>query len=270
MKNKTIGFLLLCTIPVIFSCKSYKDLIYLQDLEASEEFLRGLPKEAPEYRIKKDDNLYVSILSQNPEMNLLYNPALAQSTGNQTGTQQMYGTLPIQYLNGYLVDEQGNINLPILGKINVEGATIPVAESKIMIKALEYLKEPSVKVKLLNYKITVLGEVQNPGVYYNYDESISVLDAISMANGNSNFARIEKVLILRHTDQGTETHRINLQSSKSLLMSKAYFIQPGDIVYIEPGRNKNTQLNSPTLLLAFSAVSTVVLVLSLALNYSNR
>lgn len=250
----------------ITSCKSHKDLIYLQDLESSKEFLRGLPKEAPEYHIKKDDNLYVSILSQNPEMNLLYNPAMAQATGNQTGTQQMYGTLSIQYLNGYLVDEQGNISLPILGKIHVEGATVQQAESKIMIKALEYLKDPTVKVKLLNYKITVLGEVQNPGVYYNYDKSISVLDAISMASGNTNFARIEKVLVMRHTDQGTETHRINLQVSKSLLNSEAYFLQPDDIVYIEPGRNKNTQLNSPALFLAFSGISTMVLILTLILN----
>jgi polysaccharide export outer membrane protein len=252
------------------SCKSYKDLILVSDLESQEEVLSNMPKDPPVYHIKKNDNLYVSILSQNPEMNILYNPAMAQAGGVQTGTQQMYGDLSSQYLNGYQVDENGNINLPILGKIDVEGTSIPVAESRILIKALEYLKSPTVKVKLLNYKITVLGEVKMPGTYYNYDKSISVLDAISMANGNTDFAQLDRVLVMRHTDKGTEIHRINLLSSNSLLNSKAYFLQPDDIVYVEPGKNKNTGLRSQAALLALSVVTTVTLVISFIYNISNN
>lgn len=248
------------------SCKSYKDLTLLTDIQADQDFLRNMPQDAPVYHIKKDDNLYVSILSQNPEMNLLYNPAMAQTTGYQTGTQQMYGDLASQYLNGYQVDQEGNIDLPILGKIFVEGASIPVAESKIIIKALEFLKSPTVKVKLLNYKITVLGEVNTPGTYYNYDKSISVLDALSMAHGITDFAQIDNILVMRHTDLGTETFRLNLQSSHSILNSKAYFLQPDDIVYVEPGRNKNAKLRAPSLLLFFSAMTTLAVVFTVFYN----
>ena len=126
------SFLSIIVFALVFlgSCKSYKDLTILSDLQSQKEFLRNMPQDPPEYHIKKDDNLYVSILSQNPEMNLLYNPAMVQSgTGQSAGTQQMYGNLPSQYLNGYQVDHDGNINLPILGKIYVEGASIPIAES---------------------------------------------------------------------------------------------------------------------------------------------
>lgn len=241
----------------------------LSDLESQKEFLRNMPQDPPVYNIKKDDNLYVSVLSQNPEMNLLYNPAMVQSGTSQSGTQQMYGSLSSQYLNGYQVDQDGNISLPILGKISVEGVSIPVAESKIMIRSMEYLKDPTVKVKLLNYKITVLGEVVNPGTYYNYDKSISVLDAISMAKGITDFAQLDQVLVMRHTDKGTETYRLNMQLSSNLLNSEAYFLQPDDIVYVEPGKNKNTALRAPSALLALSVVTTVALVFSLVYNISN-
>lgn len=265
--SKLLSFSFLALIIILISsCRSYKDLTYLQDLTSDKEFLRALPKDAPEYHIKMDDNLYISVLSQNQEMNLLYNPALAQSLGSQAGTQQMYGTLQSQFVNGYQVDEEGMVNLPILGKIHLEGVSIPDAESKIMIKALEYLKEPTVKVKLLNYKITVLGEVKKPGTYYNYDKSISILDAISMANGITNFAQLENVLVMRHTDQGTESHRVNLQSSSNLLNSDVFFLQPDDIVYVEPGRNKNTQLRSQETLLIFSGITALTLVMTLILN----
>ena len=231
----------------------------MKDVEAGQRVLNTAPQEAPEYHIRMKDNLYVSILSQNPEMNLLYNPALAQNTGTQTSTQQMYGSLSNQYLNGYEVDVDGFITLPVLGKIRVEGLTTTAAETKITETAMEYLKEPTVKVKLLNYKITVLGEVNKPGVYYNYDKSVSVLDAISMADGSTDFAHIENVLVLRHTEKGTETHRLNLASSKSLFNSNFYYLQPDDIVYVEPAKYKNVRLKTPIILLVLSSITTVIL-----------
>ncbi|NJN24881.1 MAG: sugar transporter [Cyclobacteriaceae bacterium] len=266
MQHRLPLLLLLIALSTFFSCKSYRDFTYLQDVGEGEDFLRSLPKEPPPYLIRPNDNLYVSILTQNPEMNMLYNPATPQTTNAQAGTQQMYGELTSQYLNGYPVDKEGYIVLPVLGKINVEGMTLQDAEIRIKTKAMEYLKEATVKVKLLNYKITVLGEVNTPGIYYNYDKSISVLDILSKAHGNTDFAEIDHVLVLRHKEKGTETFRINLKSSTQLLNSDAYYLQPDDIVYVEPGRNKNIKLRSPAVLLYFSGITTLVLIINLINN----
>ncbi len=269
MNNKIISFILFCTVPAILSCKSYKELTMFTDISSNRDFLQGYPISPPEYQIKRLDNLYVSILSQNPEMNLLFNPAMGQTGSTSTSTTQMYGELSSQYINGYQVDLKGNINLPFLGAINVEGATIQAAEARIRAKALDFLKEPSIKVKLLNYRVTILGEVNMPGTYYNYDKSISVIDAISMAKGITDFGEIDKVLVMRKTDRGTQTYRLNLQQSQDVLNSEAYFLQPDDVVYIAPGKNKNTRLNSQSILLAISGITTLVLILNLINNVNN-
>jgi len=240
----------------------------LDDLRDSRDFLKGFPISPPEYQIKKLDNLYVSILTQDPEMNLLYNPAMGQ-LGPQGGTFQMYGDLTSQNLNGYQVDLNGNVNLPFLGAVKVEGATIPAAEARIKAKALDFLKEPSVKVKLLNFRVTVLGEVNVPGTYYNYDKSISIIDAISMAKGITDFAVINNILVMRKVEGGTQTFRLDLQNSQSVLNSEAFYLQPDDVVYLEPGKNKNTRLNSQSTLLIFSGITTLMLIINFVYNVNN-
>jgi polysaccharide export outer membrane protein len=217
----------------------------------------------PEYRIKTNDNLFVSIKSMNPEISQLYNPA--QSIGGQQGTQNLYSQLPDQYLNGYQVDLNGNISLPIIGNIGVAGLTQLEAQEKVQEHADEYLKDASVKVKLLNFRVTVMGEVTTPGVYYNYNSSLSVLEAISMANGITNHAKINRVLVIRTNDNESKTYRIDL-SNKNFLKSEAFFLQPNDVVYIEPHKIKNTDMNSNVYSILLSTVSTAVLITSLIIS----
>ncbi|MFA8434742.1 MAG: polysaccharide biosynthesis/export family protein [Marinifilaceae bacterium] len=257
MEKRTFQLVVLCLLLCMSSCRSSRNLVYLKDIKGH-ELQRGLPVAIPEYLIKTNDNLYVNIQSLNPEVNKLFNPS--QGIGFESGTQQMYGQLSGQYLNGYHVNAEGDIKLPVLGNISVAGLSIPVAQERIQAKADEYLKEATVKLKLLSYKVTVMGEVSSPGVYYNYNNSLTVLEAISMANGITDYARIKKVLVMRPTDKGSETFRIDL-SSKNLLASEAFFLLPNDVVYVEPHRHKNTQLNSSIYSLLLSAITTVILVL---------
>lgn len=259
MQKKYLFLMSLVIVMSIISCRSKKDLIYLQDVEAeilAPEFVTTVP----EYRIKTNDNLFVSIKSLNPEVNQLYNPA--QTLSGQQGSQQLYSQLSDQYLNGYLVDSKGNISLPILGNVGIAGLTQAEAQTKVQERANEYLKDATVKVKLLNYKVTVMGEVQNPGVYYNYNSSLTVLEAISMANGITDYAKIDRVLIMRTTDNQSRTYRLDL-SKKDFLKSEAFFLQPNDVVYIEPHKIKNTDLNSSIYALFLSTISTAVLITSL-------
>jgi polysaccharide export outer membrane protein len=234
----------------------------MHDVEA-EVLAPEFVTKVPEYVIKSSDNLFVSIKSLNPEVNQLYNPA--QSISGQQGSQQLYSQLPDQYLNGYLVDSNGNIALPILGNIGVAGLTQAEAQTKVQERANEYLKDASVKVKLLNFRVSVMGEVRTPGVYYNYNSSLTVLEAISMANGLSDYARIRRVLVMRTTDKESKTYRLDL-SRKDFLKSEAFFLQPNDVIYIEPHKIKNTNLNSSVYSILLSTVSTAVLITSLIIS----
>lgn len=259
MNKKYLLLMSLIIVMSIISCRSKKDLIYLQDTE-SEVLTPDFTISVPEYRIKTNDNLFVSIKSLNPEVNELYNPA--QSVGGQGGSQQLYSQQSDQYLNGYLVDSNGNISLPILGNVGIAGMTQAEAQAKVQERADEYLKDASVKVKLLNYKVSVMGEVTTPGVYYNYNSSLTVLEAISMANGITDYAKIDRVLVVRTSGKQGETFRLDL-SKKDFLKSKAFFLQPNDVVYVEPHKIKNTNMNSSIMSLLLSTVSTAVLITSL-------
>ena len=254
-------FFFLIIVSSFYSCRSNKDLTMLRD--AGQETMK-YPEGPPAHRVGENDNLYVSIVSSNKEMNDLYNPAFAGS-GRTANSSIIYNEVSGQYIYGYQIDTNGEISLPLIGKITVKGLTLQECEAAIYGKAKEYLKELSVKVRLLNYKITVMGEVTKPGVYYNYNYNFNVMDAISMANGITNYADLENVMILRSGSNGSQTFNLDL-SKKETLASKAYFLQPNDIVFIKPAKYKNVQLRAPVYTLAISSVAAVLLLVNILVN----
>lgn len=243
----------------ISSCRSPKEFTYLQNV-SNDQHIIGVSDDIQEYNIKPYDNLYVSIKTLNPEQNQLFEGSAA-TTGYQAGTDQMYGTTVSQYINGYQVNSLGTISLPILGVIEVEGLTIKQASEKILKKSLEYLKDPTIKVKLLSFKYNVDGEVKNPGVFYSYNERLNILEAISMANGVTDNANIKKVMVVRQTKNGSDTYNIDL-SDKALFASKAYYLQPNDLIYIRPGRNKKLELNTTSYSLFLTTITTILLAIN--------
>lgn len=261
MKNYW-NFFSLLLLTVLFSCRSSKDLIYLKDA-ANNEIIHGLSIQTTEYMLKTGDILYVSIKSMNPEVNVLFNPE-TNMEANSYSSFQKYITPSGAYLYGFEIDNDGNIKLPMLGKIQVSGISISLIESVVQKKADDFLKDAIVKVKLLNFKITVLGEIRIPGAYYNYNNSITVLEALAMANGNTDFASIKKVMIVRSVPEGRKTFILDL-SSKDIYLSEAFYLQPNDYVIVQPDKYKNFQLNSQAYSLIFSSLSVLVAVLSFAL-----
>jgi len=259
MLKQLILILTVLTGFFISSCRTNKDLVYLNNTN-DQEIQEGTPGLVSEYTIKVNDNLYVDIQSMSTEVNALFNPSRAG--GLQSGTQQNYGQLTGQYLNGFQVDLNGDVNLPIIGKVRLASKSLSQARETIQAKADEYIKDAMVKVKLLSFKVTVLGEVKNPGVYYNYNSQMSILEGISMASGVTDYGRIQKVLVLRPTDSGSKTYRLDL-TNKKFLASDAFFLQPNDVVYVEPDKYKNVKLNSPLYTLFLSTLSTLILVLNI-------
>ena len=264
MNKIQIIILALGVVLIQTSCRNPKDLVMFQDLQNNTN-LYDVPADAPEYRIKPFDNLYLNIQTLDAEVNQLFNPS--SGTGYGSGTSQMYGDRTSQYINGYMVNDEGFIKVPILGEIDVAGLTLAEAQDRITERAEEFLKEPNVKIKVLNFKVNVTGEVQNPGIYYNYEGSLNIIDAISMASGITNFANIEDVLVIRHNEDVTKTFNIDF-SDKSVYTSEAFYLQPNDIVYIKPNKFKGRQENRTIYSLMLSTISTIMVATSIILNYS--
>ena len=259
MKNIIIPILLLFILTGMFSCRSSQELIYLKDA-GNNEIIKGLPSE---YILKTGDILYVSIKSISPEVNLLFNPETNMEANTGQGYQK-YTTPSGAYLYGFEIDADGNIKLPMMGKINVLGVSLSQIESVVQKKTDEFLKDAIVKVKLLNFKITVTGEVRSPGTYYNYNNSITVIEALALANGNTDFASIKTVMVVRPFLDGNKTYLLDL-STKNIYLSEAFYLQPNDYVIVQPDKYKNFQLNSQAYSLVFSSMSILLAVLGFVL-----
>ncbi len=254
--------LFLLLITTFFSCRSSKELIYLGDATANEN-IKGLSSSVTEHILEPGDILYVSIKSTNNDVNLLYNPESTMEAN--TGQSYMKFTTPSgAYLYGFEIDKAGDVKLPMLGHSKVSGMTQTGAEQVIQKKADETLTDAIVKVKLLNFKITVMGEVRNPGVYYNYNNSINLIEALAMASGNTDFATIKDVMVVRPTAEGNKTFLLDL-TSKDVYASEAFYLHPNDNIIVRPDKHKSTQLNSQAYSLFLSSTSVLVTVLGFLL-----
>ena len=253
-------FFALIAVFMLNSCESSKQLVLLKDVPQNAT-IKGLPLNETEHVLKTGDVLYVSIQTMNPDLNALLNPQNNSSGYNNTGVQ--YGNPTSAYLNGYEIDSAGYINLPVLGRVKVGGVPLPRVQSIVQKRADKFIKNPIVNVKMLNFKVTVMGEVNKQGVYYNPENSMTVLQAIAMAGGNTNSASIRKVMVVRPTPHGNKTYMLNLQSKRAYI-SPGFYLQPNDYVIVHPNKYKNLQLNSQTYSLFLSSVSVLVTVLLFA------
>lgn len=257
LRAKKISILLIIiSMTLLFSCRSSKELIFFSDA-TNDKIIHGMPAE---YSLKSGDILYISIKSINPEVNILFNPESNMEAGGMGQGHTKYTTPSGAYLYGFELDADGYINLPMLGKILVLSQTLTQAQSIVQKKADEFLKDAIVKVKLLNFKFTIAGEVKIPGVYYNYNNSINLMEALAMANGNTDFASIKKIMIIRPTPQGEKTYLLDLSTKKAYL-SEAFYLQPNDYVIVQPDKYKNFQLNSQAYSLVLSSLSLLIAVL---------
>jgi len=256
---KGYSFVLIALLSLMSSCRSSKDLTILRDLKGETNLV---PRSVLDYRYKinVNDNLYVSIVSTNPELNAIYNPATVGGSGGNSGSN-IWATQSSQFVYGYLVDLDGSITLPTIGKIHVLGLTIPECELEIQAKATQYLKDVTAKVRLLNYKITVIGEVLNPGIYFNYNQEFTVFDAIGMASGTKNTAALNNVMVIREFGNKSQTFKLDLNSA-SVLTSEAYNILPNDVIVVQPATYKNFELKLPIYTIILSSITTFILVLN--------
>lgn len=260
MKKQTI-LLAAALLALTTSCRYQKDLVYFDGLnEANIKNETSADEKA--YRIRVNDILYVRVISQNEEINRLFQAAQGTSQGGGI----MYFGEEAQYYMGYSVKDDGIVDIPMLGSVPVEGLTIEEARVRIQAKSTESLNDAVILVRLANFRVTFLGEINGRGTYTFYSNQTTILEAIGKAGDLTDYGNRREVLIIRPTPEGSKTYRVNLQNP-DLLASSDYFIQPNDLIYVPPLKVKGTQMFTSDfglLLGAFtSVVSSVTFILTL-------
>ena len=243
---------------IIASCSSYKDIVYFQNIDDVE--LKPLTTEF-EAVIKKDDRLTIIVSGPDKTVTAPYNLTLAEmsASGNINGNPET-STLT------YLVDSEGYITFPIIGKIHVEGMTRNQLVDYLTAEIGKDVKDPIVYVSFRNYKVTVLGEVRSPGTFTIESEKINILQALGRAGDLSITAQRDGILLIREEDGVQTHHTIDLKDSH-LLDSPYFYLQQNDVVVVPPSPTRVATATAPTNIwsVALSSVTTLVALLSLIL-----
>jgi polysaccharide biosynthesis/export protein len=252
---------ILITALLLASCASQKKLAYLNNLpEIGGE--ATFPMDIPDYKIQPRDVLYITLKAMAPDGTI---KDFFSSGGQSVGLSQ--GDASSFY--GYDVNSEGNIILPAIGPVEVKGLTLEETRKILQVSADKVFKNSTVECKLLSFKFTVIGEVISPGSYINYNNYLTVLEAVGRAGGVGDFGNRNRVLVVRPFDKETKTYRLNLQD-KNLLSSEAYFLQPNDVVIVEPLKQKIFNLNLPTVSFIITAALSTLSSTLLLINYLGK
>ena len=212
------------------SCVPQKKMLYLKDAEMIAE---NLSKEyvndrTLNYKLQPGDNLHIRALNPIDEKGT----ASLNSEGSTTRTTNSYSDAGI-YLSSYTLDDEGCIEFPLIGKIELKNLTVEEAKDKMQSVLNIYMNQTTLIVKLSNFNITVLGEVTKPNMYKVYQSQINLFEAISMAGNMTSFAKRDEVKIIRQTDNGSQVVTVDMGKA-DILNSDYYYLKPNDIIYVEP------------------------------------
>lgn len=258
MKSKWI-VILFASLFIMSSCSSYKNVPYLQNPEVVNE----LKKELPLYdaKIMPKDLLTITVNTTDPEAAAPFNLTI-QTPASASNNRNVYSQPTLQQ---YLVNNEGNIDFPVLGQLHVGGLTKDQAEDLIREKMKPYLREePIVTVRMVNYKISVMGEVARPGTFTVSNEKVNILEALAMAGDLTIWGKRDDVMLIREDAKGKrEIVTLNLNDA-NLITSDHYYLQQNDILYVSPNKTKakNSDIGQSTSLW-FSATSILVSIASL-------
>ena len=245
--------LILITVGFASSCASRKNIILLQDPGSKEASSVFSNKGKASYKIHKGDNLYIKIFSVDEKTAKFFQSDLPNLV-NPT----------YMFLNSFTVDEEGYIHISFINKLLVEGLTLEEAKNQIQKTLNEYFKETTVVLKLVNFQVTVLGEVNSPGSFTIDKEQINLFQALGLAGGMKNFGNGKKVILVRQTDSGSEITHLDL-TDRNVLASDYYYLMPNDMIYVEPLKAKSSFDGTNTTMVVFSSLTTVLLFLNLIL-----
>jgi polysaccharide export outer membrane protein len=250
--SKVIKLFFLGMVVSMASCVSKKDIVYFQNDVIDQRNVSNSYKTI----IKPDDVLQITITALDIEAVRPFNLAAvtyATSSNSAIGVAQQ---------QTYLVDTNGEIEFPVLGKLKIGGLTrdetIDLLKNRL---SPHYIKEPNINIRIANYKISVMGDVKVPGTYNIPNERITILDALALAGDINISGKRDNILIIREEDNQKVQYRVDIRSNQ-LLTSPVYYLQQNDVVYVEPNyaRIQSASANSNTSL--FISITTAIVALA--------
>jgi polysaccharide export outer membrane protein len=245
---------MILVVLFLTSCGSSKDIIYFQN---SDRILNGDYVDFSNYEIKivPNDNLLITVSALNPQ---------AVEPFNTVNLTRGYSTnLELQ---GYLVDENGDINFPVVGKLHLGGLSKSEAIQLIQSKISQYIDLPVVNIRYMNYKIAVLGEVSRPGTYFVDNEKISIPEALARAGDMTIYGQRHDILVCRMENNEKKVYHVDI-TSPTIFLSEVYYLQQNDIVYVLPNKSKiQSSTYNPMISTFISIAGLLVSVTTLIIN----
>lgn len=256
MKNTIILRIIILALPAFFfSCAPRERAAYYQNIES----LSSSSQNTFETILQPDDALMIIVMAENPEVAAPFNmPSITLQSTNELEMQQ-------QRVNSYLIDSAGMIQFPIIGAIKLGGLTRVQAVAKMNQELSKYITKPSVNLRILNFKITVQGEVTQPGMHTIMSERITLSEALSLSGDLTVYGKRDNILIIREKDGKKEIGRVDITKA-DFINSPFYYLSQNDVVYVEPNKTKiNSSVVGPNTSIIISAISLLVTVIALTI-----
>ncbi len=252
-----VGLVAMLFAVAFASCVPQKKMLYLKEAQMAAE---NISKEyvndrTVDYKLQPGDNLYIRFL------NTIDQNSAAALAGENSARNYMSSEASI-YLQSYTLDEDGYIEMPLTGKINLKNMTVDQAKEKLQEEVSKFVNQTTLIVKLSNFNLTILGEVSKPGMYKVYQSQINLFEAIALAGNMTNFAQKDNVKIVRQTNNGSEIITVDMGQA-DILSSPYYYLKPNDIIYIEPLKIKQWGFTSFPYSTVISVVSLAVTLITL-------
>lgn len=234
------------------SCVPQKKLKYLVDEEPKAHYDNDFKKD---YLIQPGDNLYIKVLGLDNQTADLFSiqPGGAYS-------QYLNNELSV-YLSSYSVNPQGFIEFPVIGNVLVKDKTLDEIKAQVQEAINEYMRDATVIVKLVNFRIAVLGEVIRPGQFPIFQTRLSIFEALAMAGDMSTWGDRKNVQLVRRTATGSEVHSLDLSSTR-ILESEYYYLMPDDVIYVSAMKSKTFAFTTFPYAILLSTVTTTLLILN--------
>ena len=257
-------FLLIFCFGLVFSCKTPEDVIYFKN-SSDQEALSAMAKFEPVFK----PNDLVSILVSSPDaisaQPFNQGAIIASDYGNMSNSNDRPETSGQNKAATYLVDSQGNIEFPVLGTIKIGGLTRIEAKEMLTDQLKTYIKNtPTVSIRITNFTISVIGEVNHPGPYVIPNERVTIVEAIALAGDMTITGKRTNVLVRREEGDIIKNYRLDL-TSKKVADSPAYYLEQNDVVYVEPNKAKvkTSEGNKNTLGIVLSVVGVLLTTLNI-------
>ena len=252
--KKTLPFLV---VLLLFSCKPRKEMVYYQNID---ELANMQNSNSYQIKIQPDDLLTIIVSAEDTEASIPFNLG-ASANGAATAGQSTS--------QSYLVDAAGTIDFPILGKLNVAGQTRSEVLHLLEGKIAKYIKNPIVNLRVINFKISVQGEVITPGTFPVNSDRITLIEAISRAGDLTLYGKRDNILVIRETNGVKSFSRVDITKA-DFINSPFYYLAQNDVIYVEPSKVKiNGAAVGPSTGIIFSVTSLIITLVTLIATSTN-